>query len=249
MSDKAIETFEKLSAPFKDEDLDWRIMRGGYKNNKPWALLATYVTSRAIQDRLDFVMGPSNWQDKYRHEGEGFICDLSLRIDGEWISKSDGAQITDVEGYKGGISGALKRAGVKWGMGRYLYHLGETWATFCDKNEEGALSGVVKDAQKKKYYVNFEKPLLNGRTSFQDPKTAPTYYSPNKEQASQRIIDHIKNGDLPKDYVNDFKLEYGLENTENLGELKKALKLRKADELKKMTDFIAVAINDLKEKP
>lgn len=40
---------------------------------------------------------------------------------GEWIEKQDGAGATDMEPFKGGISGALKRAAVAWGIGRELY--------------------------------------------------------------------------------------------------------------------------------
>ena len=42
--------------------------------------------------------------------------------DGEWITKSDGADDSNIEGAKGGISDALKRAAVLFGIGRYLYH-------------------------------------------------------------------------------------------------------------------------------
>ena len=39
-----------------------------------------------------------------------------------WISKSDGADDSNIEGAKGGLSDAFKRAAVKFGIGRYLYH-------------------------------------------------------------------------------------------------------------------------------
>jgi hypothetical protein len=44
-----------------------------------------------------------------------------------WVRKSDGAGETQVEGEKGAISDALKRAAVKWGIGRYLYDLDSPW--------------------------------------------------------------------------------------------------------------------------
>ena len=75
-------------------------------------------------DRLDEVVGPENWKDEYAPGPDGgVICGLSLRIEDEWITKWDGAENTDFEAIKGGLSDAFKRAGYKWGIGRYLYRL------------------------------------------------------------------------------------------------------------------------------
>ena len=83
-----------------------------------------YIDARHVMDRLDEVLGPANWEDSYRETPSGrVLCKLSLNIDGQWISKEDGAGETSFEGEKGAISDALKRAAVKWGIGRYLYAL------------------------------------------------------------------------------------------------------------------------------
>jgi len=42
-------------------------------------------------------------------------------------TKWDGAENTDFEAIKGGLSDAFKRAGYKWGIGRYLYRLESAW--------------------------------------------------------------------------------------------------------------------------
>jgi hypothetical protein len=42
-----------------------------------------------------------------------------------WIAKQDVSENTDYEGIKGGVSGALRRAAVQWGIGRYLYYFGQ----------------------------------------------------------------------------------------------------------------------------
>jgi hypothetical protein len=73
--------------------------------------------------RLDDVVGMENWQCHYEDLGGRVICRLSIRVDGEWITKCDGAGDTKIEGEKGGISDALKRAAVLFGVGRYLYYL------------------------------------------------------------------------------------------------------------------------------
>lgn len=125
--------FAELSAPFPPEAIHWRaqtVTRNGDK-----ALALAYLDARDVQDRLDAVCGPANWRDSYVETPKGrTICTLEIRVDGEWIGKSDGAGDTDVEGEKGSISDALKRAAVKWGIGRYLYDLGNVWAP-CESSE------------------------------------------------------------------------------------------------------------------
>jgi hypothetical protein len=115
-----------LAAPFSASDLEWRA--GAVNKEKTRALALAYITSRAVMDRLDRVVGPANWRDEYRPGPDGgLICGLSLRVEGEWITKWDGAENTLFEEVKGGLSGAFKRAAVKWGIGRYLYRLPSVW--------------------------------------------------------------------------------------------------------------------------
>lgn len=95
-----------------------------------------YIDARDVMERLDAVCGPANWQDRYEFHGARTVCYLSIRIDGEWITKADGAGDSDVEAEKGAISDALKRAAVKWGIGRYLYALDAPWVP-CESYEKG----------------------------------------------------------------------------------------------------------------
>lgn len=101
------------------------------------AMALAYMDARDVMDRLDEVCGPENWQDSYAETATGrMICTISIRIGEQWVSKSDGAGDTAVEGEKGAISDAMKRAAVKWGIGRYLYDLREQWAE-CESYEKG----------------------------------------------------------------------------------------------------------------
>lgn len=132
------ELFKKLTAPFKPEEIDWRIQNGGIKNREPWALITSYVDARAVQNRLDEVIGPENWQVSYTPQPSGFLCSLSIKLVDVWVSKEDGAEHTDIEPFKGGISKALVRAASCWGIGRYLYDTPTTYATFVEKGVSGA---------------------------------------------------------------------------------------------------------------
>ena len=108
--------FEELAKPFNPKAVSWR--KGG--GNKYLA----YIDARDVMQRLDDVVGPENWQDTFRETSSGrVLAQLHIRIGDDWIIKTDGAGDTKVEGEKGAISDAFKRAAVKWGVGRYLYDL------------------------------------------------------------------------------------------------------------------------------
>lgn len=135
--------FEALKKPFPREDVEWRVQSSGKKGEKIWALVLAYITNRAIMDRLDEVCGPENWKNQFAPGPlGGVICGISVKIGDEWITKWDGADETDIEKIKGGLSGAMKRAGVQWGIGRYLYDLDSTWAVI---SPEGKFSAKTKE--------------------------------------------------------------------------------------------------------
>jgi hypothetical protein len=133
----------RLAAPFAPEDIEWRLQQAGEKNGRIWGKALAYITNRAIMDRLDEVVGPEGWKNDYREgPGGGVLCGISVRVDGEWITKWDGAENTDIEAVKGGLSNAMKRAAVQWGIGRYLYKVEEGWAHV---HEGGQLSGKTRE--------------------------------------------------------------------------------------------------------
>ena len=118
--------WKALAAPFGDDDVEWRI--GHVAESAGRALVLPYVTNRAIMDRLDAVAGHDDWRNEYLPWREkGVLCGLSIRVAGEWVTKWDGADQTDIEPTKGGLSDSMKRAAVQWGMGRELYRLPALW--------------------------------------------------------------------------------------------------------------------------
>tara|TARA_R100001244_G_scaffold63321_1_gene52669 strand:- start:47 stop:601 length:555 start_codon:yes stop_codon:yes gene_type:complete len=111
---EVIHTMRQLKKPFALSRVKPRKGHGGGTLH--------YIDARDVMFRLDEVIGPLNWQDTYKEVMGRIICTLSIRFGDEWISKEDGAGDTKIEGDKGGISDAFKRAAVKWGCGRYLYY-------------------------------------------------------------------------------------------------------------------------------
>jgi hypothetical protein len=124
---------DKLQEPFDPFDIEWRIQQAGESNGKKWGLVLAYVTNRAIMERLDEVFGVGGWQNEYVPLTDGgFICGIKAKVNDEWVIKYDGANKTDIEATKGGLSNAMKRAGVQWGIGRYLYRLETKFVTLLE---------------------------------------------------------------------------------------------------------------------
>lgn len=91
---------------------------------KQWGCeCVAYVDARQVMDILDEVVGPGNWKDEYHDVSGNIYCTLHLRIDDEWVYKSDCGSESTFEKEKGQASDAFKRAAVKWGIGRFLYRL------------------------------------------------------------------------------------------------------------------------------
>lgn len=137
---------EQLEKPFLDDELEFRV--GATNSDKTKGLALAYIQARAIQNRLDEVVGIENWRVSYKEINGGFLAKLELKINNEWIAKEDGANVTDYEAIKGGISSAFKRAASVWGIGRYLYEIESQWLPI---------------EQKGKAYIFKETPKLNNK--------------------------------------------------------------------------------------
>ena len=156
----------ELRAPFDPEDVSWRVQTGGIsQGGKPWAMIVPYITSRAIHRRLDEVFG-LNWQNVQREtaDGKGYMCGISVKHEGEWVTRWDGAEYTNIEPLKGALSGAMKRAGVLFGIGRYLYEMdGAIWAEckLCGSQRDATNNfQMFKDKSGKKVGVDWKAPKL-----------------------------------------------------------------------------------------
>jgi len=129
-----IDKMFELSKPFDKKDIQWRVQRLTRDGTSGMAL--AYVNVRQVQDRLNEVMG-IDWQTKHEVFGAKTICSLGLKLDGEWVWRSDGAGDTQFEADKGAISDSLKRAAVSFGVGRHLYDLPSIWVK-CQSKQSGS---------------------------------------------------------------------------------------------------------------
>jgi hypothetical protein len=139
------ELYTDLSAPFEAELIDWRC--GSTNSDKTKSMALAYVDARTVMDRLDAACGFDGWQCNYTQGVNGsIVCNLGILVAGDWIWKADGAGATDVEGEKGALSDALKRAAVRFGVGRYLYDMRSPWVEI----EPYGRSYKIKDSELKK---------------------------------------------------------------------------------------------------
>jgi len=178
----------KLKEPFPENEIEWRLQSCGETDGKIWGRCLAYVTNRAIQNRLDEVVGAENWKNEFTKGPDGgVLCGLSIKIDGDWVCKYDGAENTDVEAVKGGLSGAMKRAAATgWGIGRYLYYLDDGWINVCS---DGKYGGKTKDNKKFKW----------------NPPALPSWALPDEDKEfadlSKEVNDFIMAGTLKDDFA------------------------------------------------
>jgi len=175
--------WDRLQDVFPEREVEWRVQSSGLGSEKPWALVVCYIQGRAVQRRLDAVVGVPNWKAAYREVSGGkggMICALSVRdgSDGEWVTKEDGASFTGVESVKGGISDALKRAAsAGFGLGRYLYYLDSAFANIHTSRVAGGQRITIKPAQNREG---------TAWTGWWTPPALPEWAIPADERAARK---------------------------------------------------------------
>jgi hypothetical protein len=102
----------KREIPFK-----WRVQSA----NQWGAQCVAYIDARDAQDLLDDVCGPEKWQVTYEEHKGNLFASIGIFAGDQWVWKTDCGTESNVEKEKGEASDAFKRAGVMWGIGRFLY--------------------------------------------------------------------------------------------------------------------------------
>ena len=146
---------QALTAPFPNGDIEWRVSATNKEKTK--GLAVPYVTNRAIQNRLDDTVGIDGWHNEFKpwKDGKAQLCGISIYFheQKQWLTKWDGADDSDFESVKGGLSDSMKRAAVEWGIGRYLYGMTQVWVSI----EQRGKGFVIVDAERQKLDQTHEK--------------------------------------------------------------------------------------------
>lgn len=110
-----------LKALTKKIPYQWRVQ--SYNNERKTCTCVAYIDARDVMNLLDEAVGAENWQDDYKLVGTLLMAGIGIKVNDEWIWKWDTGVSGDIEQEKSSISDSFKRAGVKWGIGRFLYEL------------------------------------------------------------------------------------------------------------------------------
>jgi hypothetical protein len=151
---------------------------------------------------LDDVVGPGNWQDKYYEVKGNVYCSIGIKVGDEWVWKSDCGTAGNIETEKSEASDAFKRAGVKWGIARFLYSLPQTkinTATYKDKKDNkgrpkyypaDSNNNILWDGEAQTVYcksLNGSKPPRKS-----PPTTPPKQLSPKTSKMNEHEITAMK---------------------------------------------------------
>ena len=111
--------------------------------------LLLYKDARVDMAILDEAVGASRWQrEHYSVDGVNY-CRVGIKIENEWIWKSDCGSESNAEAEKGEASDSFKRACVNWGIGRSLYTAPFIWikADEYSTNNQGKPADTFSVAQ------------------------------------------------------------------------------------------------------
>ena len=193
----------ELGAPFQFEEVEAKVQVTSKDNSKGLrGMVVFYLDSRTIQKRLDDVLGHLNWKNQYSmwHDFEAGdtkkvqksqICGIAIYNDerNEWVGKFDGAECSNIEPIKGGLSDSFKRAACMWGIGRYLYEMEGIWvdveqrgnSSYIKDNQKGILKAAYENAVKKIFGPGAKQPTANDNTP-NTGSSAAVDTQPNQQQ-------------------------------------------------------------------
>jgi len=201
-----INVIKNLGAPFPFESVEAKIQVAS-KDNSGKGMAVFYLDSRAIQNRLDEVLGYFNWKNQYlTWQNNAQLCGIAIynAERNEWVAKFDGAECSKVEPVKGGLSDSFKRAACMWGIGRYLYEIDGVWvdveqrgqSTYIKNDQQGKLR-VAYDAAVKRIFGTIASQQASGSN------TAGAGSSANRNQSANVLQDQQPPTTLPPQNQNN----------------------------------------------
>lgn len=188
--------FEEFGKPFAAKDVLWRLQ--SVNEEKKCGRAIPYLDARAIADRLDAVVGQGHWRNTYTQwhdstyrsknksaQKTSQLCTISIYDDElkQWIDKTDGAEDSDTEPIKGGLSDAFKRAAVRWNIGRYLYRFDPVWVSVEPYRDSFVIAKGEDLKLAERYRANVEK--IFGKTvaqQLQEQSAKENHHSNEKKK-------------------------------------------------------------------
>lgn len=178
------EIFAALARPFPGNELK---QRPGGKGKS-----LVYITARTAMKRLDEVLGPENWTDRYYEVCEVLFCEITITLpDGTRVAKSDAGGFRkmgdDEDSAKTGPSDAFKRASAKFGIARDLYNDGSV-----DFGEPKAEPAQVEQAPAGRTFLDFAKNEVDAANVWWKRAGWPTPLCANEWQLMMHLAKHFR---------------------------------------------------------
>lgn len=133
----------------------WRVQ--SFSKNKAQGQCVAYIDARDVMNLLDEVVGSENWQSDFKDIGGQTFAGIGIKLNCNatgntttyWAWKWDTGSESNIEKEKGQASDSLKRAGVQWGIGRFLYDFPIQYVTANEvKNQTNSPYPVNEQGQR-----------------------------------------------------------------------------------------------------
>lgn len=204
--------FEEFGRPFAASDVSWKLQLTN--KEKTSGLAVPYLDARAIADRLDAVVGQNRWKDEYKswhnyvtkkEQKFAQLCTIYIYDEElkEWIGKTDGAEDSDIEPIKGGLSDAFKRAAVRWNIGRYLYRFDPVWVDIEPRGDSYVIAKKENDKLARIY--NDTVVRMFGTDSITMPVQKPV--TEQKSESGQKTASQSRQTEEPTPMSNNTTAE------------------------------------------
>ncbi len=180
----------------------WRVQ--SFSKAKPQATCVAYIDARDTMDRLDAVC-VYGWHRRHTEIKGHIYCEIGVVMpDGSVLWRADCGVESNTEAEKGESSDSFKRAGVNFGIGRFLYEL-EILRLPADVKKEGSnYPNVVDDAGKKVWDLTKHINSMNGKKP-KAPAPAPAAADiPDNKQPPKKMPSNATVGDAEFKVLNDY---------------------------------------------
>jgi hypothetical protein len=203
------EILQALSAEFPAGVEHYRVGPTWDADGGKMGIPLAYIDARAVMDRLDEVVGPAAWSDDYV-DGPSGGTKCALTVMGVTKHGIGMAGDKESEKAKSEESDSLKRAAVKFGIGRYLYDLelppvrliqrGKDWVLPRDYKPAGRPGSVLTPPASNQTTDGRDNTTEDPNKvvqhpSVKDPSSAPT---PNQTKMMNALLAQ-KFGDIGKE--------------------------------------------------
>ena len=170
----------------------WRVQ--SFSKQKPVATVMSYIDQRDLMDVLDKYCD-YGWQKKYEEIAGNVYCSIGINMpDSTTQWRSDCGVESQADKEKGQASDAAKRAGVNWGVGRFLYDMPVEYVTTNEPKGQSNYPYCIDEQGKRIWdlntYVNDRIANKAKGNSIQKTPAAPIDYKATLTNAKN--LDELK---------------------------------------------------------